>query len=481
MNCLLICFLFYNYRMPPLLINSSSHEQAAVHYAPETIGSLAIFILVFIIGIPGNGLVIWVAGLKMKRSVNIVWFLNLAVADFVCCLSLPFYIVHLFLHEHWRYGWFLCKIIPSIIIFTMFASVFLLMAISIDRCLLVMKPVWCQNHRTVKFVSLACSGIWILALIFCCPVFHYREIVNKDGKTECGYNFGDNEMLDYMDDSDLITKLLEENSPLVPTVMYASTVFTHQPADNYPGFQAKSITTNKDATTAAHLFYAPVGVHSLLTSTAYPDIRLLESGSDLPHTNSSVPPDADLHWNLLDYPDVLLDFDSDYSSNDSLGNFDAGDYPVPFALMIVTRAIFGFVLPFVVMTVCYALIAFRMHVRQFHKPHGKMLRTITLVVAAFFICWVPYHVVGILFLVATPETEPRLLILWDHISTALAYANSCINPLLYVFVGRDFRAKAQQTVQGVLEGAFTDEPTHSTPISFAKSKTSADKDVSSTV
>lgn len=184
---------------------------------------------------------------------------------------------------------------------------------------------------------------------------------------------------------------------------------------------------------------------------------------------------------LLDYPDVLLGFDSDYSGNDSLGNFDAGDYPVPFALMIVTRAIFGFVLPFVVMTVCYALIAFRMHARQFHKPHGKMLRTITLVVAAFFICWVPYHVVGILFLVATPETEPRLLILWDHISTALAYANSCINPLLYVFVGRDFRAKARQTVQGVLEGAFTDEPTHSTPISFAKSKTSADKDVSSTV
>ena len=94
---------------------------------------MAIFIIVFIIGIPGNGLVIWVAGLKMKKSVNIVWFLNLAVADFMCCLSLPFSIVHLALHEHWPYGWFLCKVIPSVIIFTMFASVFLLVAISIDR------------------------------------------------------------------------------------------------------------------------------------------------------------------------------------------------------------------------------------------------------------------------------------------------------------------------------------------------------------
>ncbi|NXI70102.1 C3AR protein, partial [Anseranas semipalmata] len=470
--------------MPPLLINSSSHEQAAVYYAPESIGSLAIFVLVFIIGIPGNGLVIWVAGLKMKRSVNVVWFLNLAVADFMCCLSLPFFIVHLLLHEHWPYGWFFCKVIPSVIIFTMFASVFLLMAISIDRCLLVMKPVWCQNHRTVKFISLVCSSIWILAFIFCCPVFHYRETITDDGKTECGYSFGYDEMLDYMDDSGSVTELLEEYSPLVPTITYASTIFTHQPADDYPDFQAKSITINKDIITAAHPFYATVDVYSLLTSTAYPDIMLLESRSDLPNTNLSVPSNTDLHLKLLDLPDSLLDFDSVYSGNDSLGDFYVGDYSVPLTLIVITitRAVFGFILPFGIMAVCYALIAFRMHTSQFHKPPNKMLRTIMLVVAAFFVCWVPYHIVGILSLVATPGTGLKeSLILWDHLSTSLAYANSCINPMLYVFVGRDFRAKAQQSVQGVLEGAFTEEPTHSIPYSLDRNKTSTDKDVSSTV
>uniref|UniRef100_A0A8B9YYS7 Complement C3a receptor 1 n=1 Tax=Buteo japonicus TaxID=224669 RepID=A0A8B9YYS7_9AVES len=331
--------------MPQLPGNSSSHEQAAAYYASESIISIAIFIIVIIIGIPGNGLVIWVAGLKMKRSVNIVWFLNLAVADFICCLSLPFSIVHLVLHEHWPYGWFLCKVIPSVIIFTMFASVFLLMTISIDRCLLVMKPVWCQNHRTVKFISLICSGIWILAFIFCCPVFHYRETSTHDGKTEC-------------------------------------------------------------------------------------------------------------------------------------------DYSVSIALVVIniTRAVFGFVLPFGTMAVCYALIAFRMRANQFHKPHSRMLRTIVLMVAAFFICWAPYHVVGILSLVPTLGTGlSESLILWDHLSIALAYANSCINPLLYVFVGRDFRAKARQSLQGILEGAFTEEPTRSITYSLHGNKTSTERDVSSTV
>ncbi|XP_009488379.1 C3a anaphylatoxin chemotactic receptor [Pelecanus crispus] len=372
--------------MSRLLGNSSSHEQAGVYYTSESIVSIAIFAIVFIIGIPGNGLVIWVAGLKMKRSVNIVWFLNLAVADLMCCLSLPFSIVHLALHEHWPYGWFLCKVIPSVIIFTMFASVFLLVAISIDRCLLVMKPVWCQNHRTVKFVSLICSGIWILAFIFSCPVFHYRETSIHDGKTECGYNFGDDEVPDYRYNS--VNELLEMYSPLA------------------------------------------------------------------------------------------------YSGNDSWENFYETDYSISLALVVinVTRAVFGFVLPFGIMAVCYACIAFRMHANQFHKPRNRMLRTIVLVVAAFFICWSPYHTVGILCLVPTLGTGLReSLILWDHLSIALAYANSCINPLVYVFVGRDFRAKARQSVQGILEGAFTEEPTRSIPYSLDRSKTSTEKDISSTV
>uniref|UniRef100_A0A8C5TS69 Complement C3a receptor 1 n=1 Tax=Malurus cyaneus samueli TaxID=2593467 RepID=A0A8C5TS69_9PASS len=338
--------------MPQLLSNSSSQE-AAVYYASESMVSIVIFIIVFIIGIPGNGLVIWVAGLKMKRSVNTVWFLNLAVADFMCCLSLPFFIVHLALHEHWPYGWFLCKVIPSVLIFTMFASVFLLVAISIDRCLLVMKPVWCQNHRTVKFLSLVCSGIWILAFIFCCPVFYYRE-----------------------------TSTYDEYSPLT---------------------------------------YA---------------------GSDL--------------W----------------------GNSNESNYFVPLASVVMntTRAVFGFVLPFGVMAVCYALIVFRTHANQSHKPHKRMLRTVVFMVAAFFICWAPYHVVGILSVVPSLGTGLReSLILWDHLSTAFAYANSCINPLLYGFVGQNFRAKVWQSVQRILESAFSEELTSS------QKPDSAQKNLSSTL
>ncbi|KAL0612432.1 C3a anaphylatoxin chemotactic receptor [Plecturocebus cupreus] len=102
---------------------------------PPEILSMVILSLTFLLGLPGNGLVLWVAGLKMKRTVNTVWFLHLTLADLLCCLSLPFSLAHLALQGRWPYGSFLCKLIPSIIVLNMFASVFLLTAISLDRCL----------------------------------------------------------------------------------------------------------------------------------------------------------------------------------------------------------------------------------------------------------------------------------------------------------------------------------------------------------
>ncbi|XP_053895925.1 C3a anaphylatoxin chemotactic receptor-like [Malaclemys terrapin pileata] len=387
-----------------LLLRSNStykpDDGATLQYTPEIIGSLIIFILTFILGLLGNGLVIWVAGLKMKRTVNTVWFLHLAIADFLCCLSLPFSIIHLILHEYWPYGRFLCKVIPSAIILNMFASVFLLTAISIDRCLMVMKPVWCQNHRNVRLASVMCGCIWLLAFIMCCPAFLYRETFEDVfGKTVCSYQFGDDR--DFMD----------------------------------------------------------YGNDSAMSSGISPDeYSVFFSSGDIP---GSLYNDTDLLGNLND-------------------DFSNSSRPTTLLIIGITRIVFGFLLPFIIMTVCYILIVVKMHGAQFTKPRGKTLRVILVVVVAFFVCWAPFHVVGALSLLAMPGTGFREAVaLWDHLSTALAYANSCINPLLYVFVGRDFRQKARQSVQGILEGAFSEEVTRSTSYSRDRTKTSAYRDISS--
>ncbi|KAI4899241.1 hypothetical protein NFI96_006040 [Prochilodus magdalenae] len=50
-------------------------------------------VIIFILGVAGNGLVIWIAGFKVKKSVITTWYLSLAVSDFIYCSTLPFGVV----------------------------------------------------------------------------------------------------------------------------------------------------------------------------------------------------------------------------------------------------------------------------------------------------------------------------------------------------------------------------------------------------
>ncbi|CAF94855.1 unnamed protein product [Tetraodon nigroviridis] len=98
--------------------------------------SMIIYSLAFVLGVLGNGVVIWVTGFKMK-TVNTVWFLNLAVADFLFTAFLPLSVTYIAMDSHWPFGKFMCKLNSMILYLNMFASVYLLVVISVDRCVSV--------------------------------------------------------------------------------------------------------------------------------------------------------------------------------------------------------------------------------------------------------------------------------------------------------------------------------------------------------
>ncbi|XP_003224207.2 C3a anaphylatoxin chemotactic receptor [Anolis carolinensis] len=462
--------------MTLLLANDSIYgpnETIPLHHTPTSISSLVIFSLTFLLGIPGNGLVIWVVSLKMHRTVNTVWFLHLAVADFLCCLSLPFTIVHLVLHYHWPFGWLFCKIIPTAILFNMFASVFLLTAISIDRCLLVIKPVWCQNNRTVRFASGVCGSIWLLAFALCCPAFYYRETATDElGKSRCVYNWYGEEHLQETELDDLVFS--HDLFSIQPPTGISQDYLTDGILDIYPKDQVLNMAENKSK--------AP---HSRILDTAGIDQDTLMTDGIHPTSifNFSQPQGNTATTNILHSDDPSGSFLESFSDrNNSMEIYDYDNYlsesqpPSVLVSITILRSVLGFLLPFGIMTTCYALLACKMLKNQFTKTRGKVLLVVLLVVATFFLCWVPYHIIGVLYLLATPGTEVfEELASWDHISTALAYANSCTNPLLYVFVGKNFREKVFQTVQGIFEGVFSEEATCSTACSQGRSQTRHDK------
>ncbi|XP_061099806.1 type-1 angiotensin II receptor B-like [Conger conger] len=112
------------------------------------------------------------------------------------------------------------------------------------------------------------------------------------------------------------------------------------------------------------------------------------------------------------------------------------------------KSILGFLVPFVIILTCYSLIGRALldaRLLQSSRSRGdEVLRMLAAVVLAFFVCWVPhqiFHFMHVLVLLEVIENCRTV----DIIDTALpftvcvAFFNSCMNPILYGFVGRNFR------------------------------------------
>uniref|UniRef100_A0A3Q3EQB9 Chemokine (C-X-C motif) receptor 1 n=1 Tax=Labrus bergylta TaxID=56723 RepID=A0A3Q3EQB9_9LABR len=109
------------------------------------------------------------------------------------------------------------------------------------------------------------------------------------------------------------------------------------------------------------------------------------------------------------------------------------------------RHTLGFLIPLAIMLPCYG--------RQ------KAMRVIVFVVFAFLLCWTPYHlaVMADTFFRSkiVPYNCPARMVV-DRVMFAtqiLGLLHSCVNPVLYAFVGEKFRSRLTQILRkmGVLE------------------------------
>ncbi|XP_062891246.1 C3a anaphylatoxin chemotactic receptor-like [Mobula hypostoma] len=139
-----------------------------MEWGAPSVMSMVIFTLTFLLGVPGNGAVIWVTGFKMKRNVHTVCFLNLAVADLTFCLFLPFLMADT---AQLRVSESLSVFIRSIIFLNVFASIYQLCLISIYRCLAILRPIWFQQHLSFARVRATCFMVWVIAIAMCLPLF----------------------------------------------------------------------------------------------------------------------------------------------------------------------------------------------------------------------------------------------------------------------------------------------------------------------
>ncbi|XP_067402919.1 probable G-protein coupled receptor 33 [Emydura macquarii macquarii] len=145
------------------------------------LASAVLLFATFLVGLVGNGLYLWVLGLKMRRTVTTLWFLHLVSCYFLFTLMITFFAVYVLLGFHWEFGTAMCKLLNTFFSVGMFSSVFLLTLISLDRYILIHHPIWSRCHRTLPRARKLVVGVWLVSFALSAPYLAFRETRVVDG------------------------------------------------------------------------------------------------------------------------------------------------------------------------------------------------------------------------------------------------------------------------------------------------------------
>ncbi|KAM9457434.1 somatostatin receptor type 2-like isoform 2-T2 [Clarias gariepinus] len=278
-----------------------------------------IYFVVCAVGLSGNTLVIYVIlrYAKMKTVTNI-YILNLALADVLFMISLPFIAIQLAL-VHWPFGAVLCRVVMTMDSLNQFTSIFCLMVMSIDRYLAVVHPIKSTKWRKPRMAKAINLAVWGVSMLVNLPIIIYSCLITKPGGCFC-------------------------------------TIVWPEPQEVYY---------------TAFMFYT-------------------------------------------------------------------------FFL--------GFFLPLMVICLCYLLIiikvkasGIRVSSSKRKRSERKVTRMVSIVVAVFVFCWLPFYVFNVTSVTGTIRTTPILRSTFAFV-VVLGYANSCANPILYAFLSDNFKKSFQNVL-----------------------------------
>ena len=151
-----------------------------------------LYMLIFILGLSGNGVVIFtVWRSKSKRRAADVYIGNLALADLTFVVTLPLWAVYTALGYHWPFGVALCKISSYVVLLNMYASVFCLTCMSLDRYLAIVHSLSSTQLRTRGYMQMSLTAIWVLSCLLAAPTLVFRTTQHDDvsNRTSCVMDF----------------------------------------------------------------------------------------------------------------------------------------------------------------------------------------------------------------------------------------------------------------------------------------------------
>uniref|UniRef100_UPI00398F394B G-protein coupled receptor 55-like n=1 Tax=Pristiophorus japonicus TaxID=55135 RepID=UPI00398F394B len=155
---------------------------------------LVIYIPTFVLGLPFNMLALYMFCCKIKRwTESTIYMSNLALADILLLFSLPFKMINQ--NGIWPFDKAFCSFVESLYFVNMYASIFIITSISIDRYIAIIHPLKARDFRSPRNTLAVCLAIWAFVWLGSIPIYGFHVTLDSTNSSihniSCFHGFSD--------------------------------------------------------------------------------------------------------------------------------------------------------------------------------------------------------------------------------------------------------------------------------------------------
>ncbi|XP_012788022.2 mas-related G-protein coupled receptor member X2-like [Sorex araneus] len=160
-----------------------SEQDPPPSFDTETTTQDFLMVILALVGLAGNAVVLWLLGFQIQRNAFSIYILNLAGADFLYLSIRTVFSLQRLINSFSSVFFDIPELLATMFFFAYIAGLSILSAISTERCLLVLWPIWYRCHRPKHMSAVICALLWVLCLLLSilegmyCGLLHW----NVDG------------------------------------------------------------------------------------------------------------------------------------------------------------------------------------------------------------------------------------------------------------------------------------------------------------
>ncbi|XP_066104568.1 proto-oncogene Mas [Saccopteryx bilineata] len=168
--------------------NASASRNASTRDPPQAVPAVHWVIMgISPLGFVENGILLWFLCFRMRRNPFTVYITHLSIADISLLFCIFILTVDYALDYELSSGYYYTIVTLSVtFLFGYNTGLYLLTAISVERCLSVLYPIWYRCHRPKHQSACVCALLWALSCLV--TTMEYVMCIDSEGQSHSRSN-----------------------------------------------------------------------------------------------------------------------------------------------------------------------------------------------------------------------------------------------------------------------------------------------------